>query len=287
MQKHGVPSWIGPKSVGELLRRPIVFVGSLLRSPVWAAGLVVTLVAMAMETQALGDGDVSVVKPLSRVQSVFVLLIAVGILRERLQPIEWIGVVTLTLGAVMLAREPADSLLFAPSSSASLAAAAGVALGVFLLVAITDRVAGPARGELGLGVAAGLLFGLGDVLMKIGTETARDAGGRFDLASTEGFHSLLGAFEFHLSVGFTAGAFLLQQAAFSRGRVSLVAPMIGASGTLVVLLLGAYLLREPLGATRLLAVGVMTTGTLLLSMPSAGRARLRRAEETSRARGES
>ena len=72
---------------------------------------------MALETQALGDGDVSVVKPLSRVQGVFVLLIAVSFLHERLRPLEWVGAVVVALGGVMLAREPSDSLFFAPTTS--------------------------------------------------------------------------------------------------------------------------------------------------------------------------
>jgi drug/metabolite transporter (DMT)-like permease len=148
-----------------------------------------------------------------------------------------------------------------------LLAVGSVALAVFLLVVRTDRETKAARRELGLGIAAGLLFGLGDVLMKIGTEIARDTDGRFDLASSQGFGSLFGTVEFHLSIGVTACAFLLQQAAFSRGRVSLIAPLIGASGTIVVLLLGSSLLREAFGPTRLLAVAVMVFGTLLLALP--------------------
>lgn len=270
MQKRGVPAWVGPVSVVALLRRPLGFVGALVRSPVWTAGLLVTLVAMAVETQALGGGDVSVVKPLSRVQSVFVLLIAMAILRERMRPLEWIGVATLILGAVVLAQQPPDEVFFAPASATSLAASGGIVLGVALLVALTDQGALRVPGELALGIAAGSLFGLGDVLMKIGTEIARDPSGRFELATAGGMRALLGTAEFPLSIAATACAFLLQQAAFSRGRISLVVPMIGAGGTLVVLLLGAVLLRETLGAERLLAVAIMAAGTLLLSLRARG-----------------
>lgn len=265
--KRGVPSSIGSIAVATLLRRPHVFVGALFRNPFWATGFFVVLVAMALETQALGGGDVSVVKPLSRVQGVFVLLIAVGFLHERLHPLEWGGAVVVALGGVLLAQEPRDSLFFAPTTATSLAAAVAVALIVASLVVLSDRKRRWFPGGLGLGLASGLLFGLGDVLMKTGTEIARDPSGQFDLTSAQGLQSLLGASEFYLSFVSTACAFLIQQAAYSRGRISLIFPMNAAGGMIVVLLLGALLLREPLSTTRLTSIAVVVAGTLLLAVP--------------------
>ncbi len=266
LQKKGVPAWIQPLSVKALVGRPLKFAGSLACSPVWTVGFAVTIAAVVIETQALGSGDVSVVKPLSRIQGVFVLLIAISLLRERLVPLEWIGVVAMISGAVMLGFEPSDSIFYAPSTVVSWTAAGGVVFAVVLLVVLTDRGLAPFPAEFGLGLASGALFGLGDVMMKVGTEVARDPTGSFDLTTGEAVRSLLSTSEFYLSMLATAGAFMLQQTAFSRGRVSLIVPMIGTSGTVLVALLGASLLREPLGSARILAISGMIAGAVLLSV---------------------
>ena len=71
-------------------------------------------------------------------------------------------------------------------------------------------------------------------------------------------------------IAFTA--FLLLQIAYSHGRVSVVVPVAGITGTLLTLLLAAVLLREPLSQGRVLGVGVMLLGlSLALRSPSAAR----------------
>lgn len=265
LQKRGIPGSLGVQPVCSLLARPLRLFGSLLRSPLWIVGLVLTALAMGLETQALGAGDVSVVKPLSRIQSVFVLAIGVSLLGERLRPSEWLGVIAMLAGAWLLVLQPVDSLPHVPATATSWATTLGVGCLAGLLALSADRGASPLRPELALALAAGAFFGLGDVLMKMGTELARDAGGRFDLASSGGAAALVSTREFQLAIAATMGAFVLQQLAFSRGRVGLVVPVIGVAGTLLAVMLGRGLLGEPLGGFRLLGIGVVVLGTTLLS----------------------
>ena len=264
MQKRGIPAWIGSHSVASLARRPGAVFGALVRSPIWLVGVALSAVALGVETQALGQGDVSVVKPLSRMQTVFVLGLAAVLLRERLAVREWLGVATVVVGAVLLGLEPADASVHAPSTAASWATAGGITLVVALLVALPETAPAPLRGELGLGLAAGLLFGLGDVMVKAGTEIARSPAGHFDLTRANSAVALLETSQLYLGVLATMAAFLLQQAAFSRGRVSVVVPAIGAGGIVVVVLLGVLLLQETLGRERIVAIVVMIAGTALL-----------------------
>lgn len=270
MQKSGIPPGTASLSIARLVGRPLGFFAALARSPLWLLGLVVTLLAMAVETQALGNGDVSVVKPLSRIQSVFVLLIGVVLLRERLGRLEWLGVAALIGGGVALGLEPSDAVLYAPTTRTNWTAAAVVAGLGALLVVSCDRRLVPLRAELGLALAAGALFGLSDVMLKAATEVARGPVAHFDLLHSDTLHGLVTTSEFYLGFGATAAAFLLQQAAFARGRVSVVVPLIGMAGTALAVLLGVSLMREPLGGQRILAVAVMVTGTALLAGRDAG-----------------
>lgn len=264
LQKQGIARRIGALPAGAMLEAPLRLVARLAGNPIWMLGSAVTLVAVALETQALGQGDVSVVKPLSRVQSIFVVAIGVAALGERLLPREWLGVGALALGALLLASEPADAISYAPGTATTAGAALGVAALVLLLLFVAERSPGRLRGELGLALAAGCLFGLGDALIKLGTERVRKPTGAFELADPGTAAGLVSTFEFQLGLFASAVAFFVQQIAFSRGRVSVVAPMIGTAGTLLALALGWGLLREPLGPGRAAGISVVVAGGLLL-----------------------
>jgi drug/metabolite transporter (DMT)-like permease len=265
LQTQGARRHLPPLSAGAFLTGlPRVF-GLLLRSPSWLLGLLVTLIAVAVEIQALALGDVSVVKPLSRVQSLFVLGIGVALLGERLARVEWLGVAVMFAAAAWLAGEPPDAATFAPAAATSASIAIGIAALVTASLVVTDRGARWRRREHMPALAAGALFGLGDVLMKAATESVRGRTGAFDMASTGTLASLAGAAELPLSLLGTTLAFGLQQLAFSRGRVSLVVPLIGAAGTVTVVILGAALLREPFSGSRAMGIGAMLAGAFLIA----------------------
>jgi drug/metabolite transporter (DMT)-like permease len=265
MQKRGLPTRLGAHSIPALALRPWVVVGAVVRSPVWVIGLLLTAVAVGVETQALGLGDVSVVKPLSRAQSVFVLMLGVALLGERLRRREWLALGAVVAGAFVLGFDRSDGLTYLPSAPACRSAVVGVGSIVVALVVAAGWQTTRARMEVASGLAAGLLFGLGDVMVKVGTELAPGPAGHFDLTSGSSAGALLATAPFQVGVAVTIAAFVLQQIAFTRGRASVVVPVIGAGGMLVAIVLGTALLHERVGATRLAAIALMLAGTALLS----------------------
>jgi len=265
LQKHALVGRVPAQSVRGMAARPLRFFLSFARSRIWLLGTAVTLAAVVAETQALGLGEASAVKPLSAIQSVFVLAIGVALLGERLLAREWLGVAVMLGGAWLLALEPGDSAPVTRSSGALVALGIGVAGAVALAAALADRHPTSPAGEWSPALAAGAFFGLGDVMVKAGTESVRVRMGGFDLARADTLLALVAAPGFQLGIGFTAAAFLLQQLAFSRGRVSVSSPVVGVGATLLVVLLGVSFLGESLGAGRSLGVGLTALGTLLLA----------------------
>jgi uncharacterized membrane protein len=243
------------------LPSPRVFAGSR----AWLLGTALTFAAVAAETQALALGEASAVKPLSGTQSLFVVAIGVGILGERLVRKEWLGVGVLLCGVWALALEPGDAHFVARGTGSTVALGLGGAGGVALALALAGRHASRASGEWGPALAAGALFGLGDVMIKVATESVRVRLGSFDLSQGDTLAALVGAPGFSLGIAATGAAFLLQQLAFSRGRVSLSAPVVGVGATACVVVLGFAFLGESLGAGRSLGVGLSVLGTWLLA----------------------
>ena len=264
LQKQAVASRLQPLATAALLRRGRQLFAPLVRSPIWMLGLAITIAAFAVEIQALALGDVTVVKPLSRVQILFVVTIGVGALGERLARVEWFGVALIVAGAVFLAREPGDARVWVPRTAVIVAVAVSVGAIVTTSLWFTERGLDRRRREHAPALAAGAFFGLGDILMKAATDVARAGTGGFSLTSPDTLVSLAGAPELVLSLAATTIAFSVQQIAFSRGRVSLVVPLVGVAGTAVVVLLGATLLREQVSAARAASIAVMLAGTVLI-----------------------
>jgi multidrug transporter EmrE-like cation transporter len=109
---------------------------------------------------------------------------------------------------------------------------------------------------------------MGDVVMKVGTEVARERTGHFDLSRSGTIETLLGTPEFHLALVLGLAAFLVQQLAFSRGRLSLVAPVVTVGATAVAVLVGSVLLGESMDRARISGIGAVLLGTLLLARGS-------------------
>jgi uncharacterized membrane protein len=265
LQKFGLAGSLVSPRVQALAAQPLRLLRAFARSRAWLLGTALTLVAVAAETQALALGEASAVKPLSAIQSLFVIAIGITILGERLARREWLGVLIMLCGVWALALEPGDAHFVARSAGATVALGIGVAGSVALAAALSDRHPARPAGEWSPALAAGAFFGLGDVMMKVATESVHVRIGGFDLSRADTLAALVSTPGFHLGVGLTAAAFLLQQLAFSRGRVSLSAPVVGVGATAFVVVLGVAFLGESFGAGRSLGVGLTVLGTWLLA----------------------
>jgi len=193
LQKHALVGRVPAQSVRTMAARPLRFFLSFARSRTWLLGTAVTLAAVAAETQALGLGEASAVKPLSAIQSVFVLALGVAVLGERLLAREWLGVAVMLGGVWLLALEPGDSAAIPRSTGATLTLGIGVAGAVALAAALADRHPTRPAGEWSPALAAGAFFGLGDVMVKAGTESVRARMGDFDLSRADTLLALVAA----------------------------------------------------------------------------------------------
>jgi uncharacterized membrane protein len=217
-----------------------------------------------LEIQAVSMGDIGVVRPLSRVESAFSVLIGVTLLGERLAPREGVGVFAMVAGALMLTLEPEPERAFVPGAASTvLALGTTGALVAGLLVAQSRRPDWLAP-EYGLAAGAGLAFGLADITMKLATSVAKETTGSFQIVSVQTAGLLFQSTEFWLFVAIAITAFLVLQIAYSHGRVSVIVPVAGIAGTLLTVLLGSALLREPPSQGRVLGVLIMVVGIVLV-----------------------
>ncbi len=227
---------------------------AFIRDPLWLFGVALETGGYGLYLLALRAAPLSVVHTaMNGGIALFAVLAVVG-LGERVRPLEWLGVSTVTAGLVALGASlsnagPGDTVghgifLF----SFALVALAGIAL-------VADR---SPRRPIGLSVSSGLAFGLGSVYAK-------------GLANAESLAAAVGSVDLLLTLAANLIGFVVMQAALQAGRGVVVVPIFSTLSNLVPIIGGIVVYGESLPAhgpaaiLRPLAFALAVGGAVLLA----------------------
>ncbi|GAA1999544.1 DMT family transporter [Catenulispora subtropica] len=239
---------------------------SLLRQPLWLAGVGMAAASYVIQGVALAFGPLVLVMPLASTDLLFALPLVAWRQGRRLTPTETIGA-TCTAGGV------AAFLAVLPSGEGT--AVPGLADWVPLLIVVVALVAGllamglrtPATVRTGAyAAAAGLLFALLDALTK----------GAAGLFRNEGLDALTHWEPYALIVVGITGL-LLVQSSYQAGSLAISLPVIDTVEPVGSVLMGAAVFREPLATGWALAVQIVAgilaiAGIVILSRSELGEA---------------
>lgn len=152
------------RAAGELLTPRLLLV--LARRPIWLGGIGAMVVGQLLGATALGVGSVVVVEPLLATNVLFALPLGALWSHRRLGRGEWLGAALLVTGLALLfaGAAPPDGVQTQRIAAwAWLISGSGVVAATLLLVGLARR-RGPVGEATLLATAAGVLFGLQDVL---------------------------------------------------------------------------------------------------------------------------
>ena len=238
------------------LRRRLRFVLALLTSPLWLGSWAVDIAAFFAQGAALHLGALSEVQPLMVATLLFALPFAAVDGHRLPSARDWAAAVVLCAGlALVLSTRGAveDPHVGSVRTVPAVAALAGV---VVLLV-----VASRGRSPAVLGVAAGMLFGVGAALTKLTAAVAADAG----------LAGLLTSWRGYALAAVSLASFALQQQAYTCGPLPVVMTGVVITDPLTSYLLGIVGFGERLPATGtpliLAAIGMLglAAGVVMLS----------------------
>lgn len=223
----------------------------------WLLGFAATSLGWVLFVQATALGDISLVQPLMSAGDLLLVILAVVFLRERLLGVEWGGVLMTVLGAVALAWEAGSSPVTAFGGVRLTVLLGGaVAAGAALLLANRRS----RRPEILLALVVGLCFGSGAVLTKALTVDF-SASGRSVLSWEILFNPLLLAVILANVLGL-----VLLQAAFQRGRASVIVPLQLAMANGITVLAGVLVFAEHITVLRAVGIVLIVGGTALLHL---------------------
>ncbi len=233
-------------------------VGHLMRQPLWLMGQVLSTVALAFHALALHFGPIALVQPVIISAIVLAVPVRAAIARRLPSPRE--------TGAVLLAAAGLAIFLVvsAPSEgrSAGLGPLALLLVLVFLCVAAAGiawsrRVDDPTGRAFLLGSAAGILFALVAVLLKISLE---------ELA-THGAARLLTIWPPYLFVVAGLTGVMCNQLAYRSARLSSSMPVLNVVDCLVALLFGYVVFHEgPRHSPGVLLIEAVSLGAMLTGL---------------------
>jgi len=229
---------------------------TLLKSGRWLTGLAASAIGWGLFVAALAFTPVSVARTIQGSGFVILAVFSLIFLRHRLSAREWMGVVLVTAGIVVLGIANSSSgRVQGELSLGRLIPAIGACL---LVCAAAFAVPGLLRIRLpwviAFSIMAGTLLGLGDVVTKVLLEVLQRRGFGFP-AVTAG----AGLIVFYVS------GFLLLSRAYQHGRAILVTAVSDLSARLVAIFIGIAALGEALAEDpRLRVLAVLGYAGILL-----------------------
>ena len=225
-----------------------------LYNPLWMSGMLATSIGWLLFVKATNIGEISIVQPLMSVGDLFLVIVAVFYLKERLNIKEWIGIMLTVLGAFVLAFEAKEILTehinFIPLTFLILAS-----FGIFLNFVIKRKLP---SSEIILSLLIGFAFGEGALLTEL-------------LTSSKNIFSEMSAWQISIVLINLLGVvfanicgIILMQIAFKKGRAAVIIPIQLAIANIVVVVGANLIFSEKINAIRLIGIFCIIVGTALL-----------------------
>jgi drug/metabolite transporter (DMT)-like permease len=222
-------------------------VTSVVRQPLWWAGILAAVAGYVFQALALANGSLLLVQPLLVSSLLFALPLSARLCHQRITGFEWAWAIVLTvaLAAFVLVGQPREGHHRSPIPSWTMAVVLTAPLVIVCLVA-ARRTAGRTRAML-LAVAVAVLLGMVAVLTKICTH-------RYAIG---GWHGLMTVPAPYLLVVLAVAVTMVQSSAFHAGALQASVPLMLVGEPVVAVVLGVVVLGEHLAVRGTAAIGLL------------------------------
>lgn len=266
MQKHGMAVTFPKISLSRFALELPGVLKALMKNWVWMAGVGFSVAGFIFQGKSIDatGSKLSVIMPLLNVSTIVTSLIGVFLLRETVRNLEWLGIATLTLGAVLVSvfekggesHSVTRTLLTISYVTGMLSMA-----GLVTAFALTKSRVGT---EILAAVGSGFGFGMAAVALKMLDCDLKETIGGFHVTDPRFLLVFLTSPNGWMLIVFNLAGFALFQLSFAHGRIALVGPLSQVFSMVIPVMAGIVAFRESLVSWQWLGVLTVTVGTFLI-----------------------
>jgi uncharacterized membrane protein len=217
---------------------------------------------------ALGRAGITKILPIICLTGVVAALIGVTFLREQVRPIEWAGIGLIICGVVAVSRVAGGEVSLIPGNLALLSFTG--LTGLLVVAALSLRRVG-ASIEFTLSVAAGLIFGLANIMAKLMTQrAAMGVGVEFTIWRGDMALALLLDYPLWVVIAANIGASVFFQTAFANGRASVVSPLVTILSNVLPIVAALTIFGEDIRFLHGVGIVLVLAGTALMALKGDG-----------------
>jgi len=264
LQKHGMATSFPKISLGQAFKQIGTIIKALFSNWIWLLGLLFMITGMLSFATALGAGDITLVQPLVCLTGVVTAIIGVLFLKEKVSHIEWIGIALILLGVVFVGAAGGEQTAQPPTN---IAVAIFSVLTVILVIGSLALKKLNFRAEFTLAVAAGMTFGLANLMGKLMTQRSNiEVGEPFSFARLEVWGSVLTDYPILIVLVTNIFGAVFQQTAYANGRASIVGPLMVIISNVIPILAALTILSEQVHLLHGIGIVVVIIGTAILAL---------------------
>ncbi len=219
----------------------------LLKNPIWILGFIFLLIDFIIYQFALKIYEVSVVKPLVNLNLFFVILFGLTIMKEKINLKEWIGTALIIIGAITITINSESSDTNLNYINFWIFLSIMIILIVFNMIILTRFKNG--NYEYFVSILSGILYGMGSIFNK----------GLYSSNLQQGYFTIL-VILFVLSYFL---AFIYGQAAYLKGRMSIVSVLVNILSILTPFIGGIIIFGESFQLLKISGLVLIIAGILL------------------------
>ncbi len=261
--KHGLQSNTAIRSLG--FNKLLVF---LVRNKVWILGVFLSFATNLAIVEIQSLIDISVVYPILNFSYIFVLLLGYKFLDESLTKRQWLGIVTVSIGTLLIIfiEKPVTG---SDTNVVRLLAFSAVSILAICLAIITVYKKSIKNYEIFYALCTGISFGNVETYIKANTNQVIAEFGQFSIFSVDSLAYFISLWPFSMIILFSAIGWLCMQVTYSHGNVSVSVPLFAVLQSCITLSCGYFIFGEYFNFQKIVGVTTIVFGVVMLVFSSA------------------
>lgn len=246
IQRYGL-DFLPELTPRTFFQRHIHLIITLLTTPLWLLGGILSVSGAVLRWQAFSMGDVTLLKPLTNINILIVVIVGVIFLHEKIGRAEWIGISGLLAGVILLSIFTQERIIDTYNLPLYLLSTIICIILVSAFVFIGSKLDQSSREkELLFAISSGILYGIATIFLKAMTIEVIQILGYFNVFDPLALLTLITRISFWMYVISSIIAYFLLQCAYSHRRVSVAFPVNNSLSTLVPIIIAVFVFGDTL-----------------------------------------